>query len=139
MAYRIGRTLAHVVGITLLVCATPLRGQSATAVSVAAPLDSLRERLLARIGQVPGATVGIWYRDLGATGRLLGINAGAAFLVVLSIYLFGMTTPSQYLWFAFAGALLAAVTVFGFASIGGGKASPLSLALAGAAVAFFLQ
>src|SRR5690606_7067877 len=74
-----------------------------------------------------------------ADAGLLGINAGAAFLVVLSIYLFGLSTPAQYLWFAFAGSALASIVVFGFASIGNGGSSPLSLALAGAAVAFFLQ
>ena len=79
MTYRI-RRLAHVAGITLLVCAPPLHGQSVNdPASAAAPLDSLRTRLLARIGQVPGATVGIWYRDLGPTGRLLGINADSVF------------------------------------------------------------
>lgn len=88
---------------------------------------------------IAGALIQGHTRNPLADAGLLGINAGAAFLVVLSIYLFGMSTPSQYLWFAFAGALIAAVTVFGFASIGNGNASPLSLALAGAAVAFFLQ
>ncbi|NKS10279.1 iron chelate uptake ABC transporter family permease subunit [Rhodococcus hoagii] len=39
----------------------------------------------------------------------------------------------------FRGSALASITVFGLSSIGNGKASPLSLALAGAAVAFFLQ
>jgi iron complex transport system permease protein len=59
--------------------------------------------------------------------------------VVIAIYALGLTAPSQYLWFAFAGSALASITVFGLSSIGNGKASPLSLALAGAAVAFFLQ
>ena len=45
----------------------------------ASPVDSLRERLLGRIAQVPGATVGVWYRDLGPTGRLLGIHADSVF------------------------------------------------------------
>ncbi|MEE2035205.1 FecCD family ABC transporter permease [Rhodococcus chondri] len=88
---------------------------------------------------VAGALIQGHTRNPLADAGLLGINAGAAFLVVLSIYLFGLSTPAQYLWFAFAGALTASVVVFGFASIGGGKSNPLSLALAGAAVAFFLQ
>lgn len=88
---------------------------------------------------VAGALIQGHTRNPLADAGLLGINAGAAFLVVLSIYLFGLSTPAQYLWFAFAGALMASVVVFGFASIGGGTSSPLSLALAGAAVAFFLQ
>ncbi len=74
-----------------------------------------------------------------ADAGLLGLNAGAAFFVVMAIYLFGFTAPSQYLWFAFAGSFVASIVVFGLSSIGNGGASPLSLALAGAAVAFFLQ
>lgn len=88
---------------------------------------------------VAGALIQGHTRNPLADAGLLGINAGAAFLVVLSIYLFGLSTPAQYLWFAFAGSMLASVVVFGFASIGNGRSSPLSLALAGAAVAFFLQ
>ncbi|MFD3811058.1 iron chelate uptake ABC transporter family permease subunit [Rhodococcus sp. NPDC058639] len=88
---------------------------------------------------VAGALIQGHTRNPLADAGLLGINAGAAFMVVLAIYLFGVTTPAQYLWFAFAGSLLSSIVVFGFASVGNGRSSPLSLALAGAAVAFFLQ
>lgn len=88
---------------------------------------------------VAGALIQGHTRNPLADAGLLGLNAGAAFLVVVAIHLFGLTAPSQYLWFAFAGSFIASVVVFGVASIGNGKASPLSLALAGAAVAFFLQ
>lgn len=88
---------------------------------------------------VAGALIQGHTRNPLADAGLLGLNAGAAFLVVVAIYAFRLTSPSEYLWFAFAGAALASVVVFGLSSIGNGKASPLSLALAGAAVAFFLQ
>lgn len=88
---------------------------------------------------VAGALIQGHTRNPLADAGLLGLNAGAAFLVVLAIYTFGLTSPGEYLWFAFAGSALASVVVFGLSSIGNGKASPLSLALAGAAVAFFLQ
>jgi len=88
---------------------------------------------------VAGALIQGHTRNPLADAGLLGLNAGAAFLVVIAIYALGLTAPSQYLWFAFAGSALASITVFGLSSIGNGKASPLSLALAGAAVAFFLQ
>src|SRR5690606_13687285 len=77
---------------------------------------------------VAGALIQGHTRTPLADAGLLGINAGAAFLVVLSIYLFGLSTPAQYLWFAFAGSALASIVVFGFASIGNGGSSPLSLA-----------
>jgi iron complex transport system permease protein len=88
---------------------------------------------------IAGALIQGHTRNPLADAGLLGLNAGAAFLVVLSIYLFRFNSPSQYLWFAFAGSAIASVVVFGLSSAGNGKASPLNLALAGAGVAFFLS
>lgn len=85
-----------------------------------------------------GALMQGYTRNPLADAGLLGLNAGAAFLAALSIYLFSLTEPEQYIWFAFAGALIAGLVVFGVSAIGG-KASPLSLVLAGAAVTLFLQ
>ncbi|WP_330181200.1 iron ABC transporter permease [Nocardia sp. NBC_01503] len=86
-----------------------------------------------------GALIQGYTRNPLADAGLVGINAGAAFLAALSIHLFALTATTQYIWFAFAGALIAGIVVFGVSSIGGGKASPLSLVLAGAAVTAFLQ
>ena len=86
-----------------------------------------------------GALIQGHTRNPLADPGLLGLNAGAAFLVVLSMYYLGLSMPGQYVWFALLGAFLASVVVFGIASIGGGGASPLTLALAGAAVTFCLQ
>ncbi|QLY27768.1 FecCD family ABC transporter permease [Nocardia huaxiensis] len=86
-----------------------------------------------------GALIQGYTRNPLADAGLLGLNAGAAFLAALSIHLFAFTAPSQYIWFAFLGALIAGLVVFGVSSLGGGKASPLSLVLAGAAVTAFLQ
>ncbi|MEV0683128.1 iron ABC transporter permease [Nocardia sp. NPDC050378] len=88
---------------------------------------------------VAGALIQGYTRNPLADAGLLGLNAGAGFLAALSIYLFGFTAPGQYIWFAFAGSAIAGLIVFGVSSIGGGKASPLSLVLAGAAVTAFLQ
>lgn len=87
---------------------------------------------------IAGALIQGHTRNPLADAGLLGLNAGAAFFVVLSIYLFRFDSPSQYLWFAFAGSALASIVVFGLSSIGNGRSSPLNLALAGAGVAFFL-
>ncbi|MFD4367560.1 FecCD family ABC transporter permease [Rhodococcus sp. NPDC058521] len=88
---------------------------------------------------VAGALIQGHTRNPLADAGLLGLNAGAAFMVVMSMYVLGFSAPGEYLWFAFLGSFLASVVVFGMSSIGNGGASPLSLALAGAAVAFFLQ
>ena len=74
---------------------------------------------------------------LGDPG-LLGVTAGASFAVVLSISLLGIRTPGGYVWFAFAGALLASVAVFAIGSSGRGGATPVSLALAGSALTYLL-
>lgn len=66
---------------------------------------------------------------------LLGVNAGAALAVVVAIGVFGVSTLTGYVWFAFLGAAVAAVVVYGVASIGREGATPVKLALAGAAVA----
>jgi hypothetical protein len=49
---------------------------------------------------------------------ILGVNAGAAFAVVLGIFLLGVTGPLGYVWFAFAGAAIASVLVYALGSRG---------------------
>lgn len=66
---------------------------------------------------------------------ILGINAGASLAVVIGIYVFGLSSASGYIWFAFAGAGAAALTVYAVASLGREGATPVKLALAGAALA----
>ncbi|MGN8552617.1 UNVERIFIED_CONTAM: iron chelate uptake ABC transporter family permease subunit [Microbacterium sp. SLM126] len=65
---------------------------------------------------------------------LLGINAGASVAVLGAITLWGITAPSGFVWFAFAGAALAAVIVAVIGTRGPDGSSPAKLALTGAAV-----
>ena len=74
---------------------------------------------------------------LGDPG-LLGVTAGASLAVVLAIAWFGIGTPSGYVWFAFAGALAGTVLVYAIGSAGRGGATPVTLALAGAALSALL-
>lgn len=88
---------------------------------------------------IAGALVqGFTRNPLGDPG-LLGVNAGAAFFVVVGIYVFGVSSLFGYVWFAFAGALAASVAVFVIGTRASGGATPVSLALAGAAVSFLLS
>jgi iron complex transport system permease protein len=64
---------------------------------------------------------------------ILGVNAGAAFAVVLGVYALGVLSPLGYVWFAFGGAAVASVIVYGLGSRGRQGATPVKLALAGAA------
>ncbi|MCW2581925.1 MAG: fepD [Klenkia sp.] len=74
---------------------------------------------------------------LGDPG-LLGVAAGASAAVVLAIFILGVTTPAGDVWFAFGGALAGSVAVFAIGSSGRGGATPVSLALAGAALSALL-
>ncbi|MCA1655325.1 MAG: iron ABC transporter permease, partial [Pseudonocardiaceae bacterium] len=69
---------------------------------------------------------------------LLGVEAGAAFFVVVGIYALGVTTVFGYVWFAFAGAFVASVVVFVLGSLGRGGPTPVTLALAGVAITALL-
>ncbi|MGH3935961.1 MAG: FecCD family ABC transporter permease [Pseudonocardiaceae bacterium] len=69
---------------------------------------------------------------------ILGVEAGAAFLVVVGIYALGVTSLFGYVWFGFAGAFAASVLVFVLGSLGRGGPTPVTLALAGVAVSFLL-
>ncbi|MFF3721598.1 FecCD family ABC transporter permease [Streptomyces erythrochromogenes] len=87
---------------------------------------------------VGGALIQGYTRNPIADTGLLGVNAGASFAVVSVIAVLGFANPFQYVWFAFAGAAVAGVLVFGLASIGRGAGNPLTLALAGQGVTVFL-
>lgn len=97
------------------------------------------------VGLMVGAALGLAgalmqgvVRNPLADPGLLGVNAGAAFAVVLGIYTFGVTSLIGYVWFAFAGAAVASVLVYFLGSLGRGGATPVKLALAGAALAALL-
>ncbi|MFI6895071.1 FecCD family ABC transporter permease [Streptomyces sp. NPDC050256] len=65
---------------------------------------------------------------------ILGISQGASVGVVLAIAYAGVHTLTGYVWFAFAGAAIASVAVYAIASSGRGGATPVKLALGGAAI-----
>lgn len=87
---------------------------------------------------VAGAAMQAVTRNPLAEPSVLGVNSGAAFGVVSAVYVAQLTHPLHYVWFAFAGALAAAVIVYALGSAGGG-ASPVKLALAGVVVASLLN
>jgi iron complex transport system permease protein len=69
---------------------------------------------------------------------LLGVSAGAAFAIVFSITVLGVSSAYGYIWFAFAGALVATTVVYYLGTRGRAGSSPVKLALAGAAVTALL-
>ena len=80
-----------------------------------------------------GALMQALTRNPLADPGILGVNAGAAAAAVAAISLLGLTSPLAYVWFALAGAAIAAVFVYL-----SGRTTPILLALAGAAVSAVL-
>jgi iron complex transport system permease protein len=64
---------------------------------------------------------------------ILGVNMGAALAVVVGVAWFGISSAHAYIWTAILGAGCAAVFVYTIGSLGRDGATPLKLALAGAA------
>jgi iron complex transport system permease protein len=87
---------------------------------------------------VAGATMQAATRNPLAGPSILGVSSGAAFAIVTAVFFGHMTSPLQYIWFAFVGALIASTLVYFVASIGQGGTSPVKLALAGAVVTALL-
>ncbi|MEU8243003.1 iron ABC transporter permease [Actinoplanes missouriensis] len=83
---------------------------------------------------VAGAILQGVTRNPLADAGIMGINSGAAAFVVFAITVLGVRGAGVYVWFAFAGAILATVLVYAIASMGREGATPVKLALAGAAV-----
>jgi len=88
---------------------------------------------------VAGAVIQALTRNPLADPGILGVNAGAAFAVVLGVSLLGVTRIHQYLAFGFIGAIAATLLVYGIASRGIGGATPLRLTLVGVALSAVLN
>ncbi|WP_324616449.1 FecCD family ABC transporter permease [Lusitaniella coriacea] len=87
---------------------------------------------------VAGALMQGLTRNPLASPGILGINAGAAFAIVTATFLFSDRALSFYVWFAFLGAGLTAISVYLLGSLGRGGLTPLNLTIAGAAFTAFL-
>ena len=90
----------------------------------------------AAVGLAGCAMQGVTRNPLADPG-ILGVNGGAALAIVLGISVFGVTDAAGYVWFAFGGAAVASVLVYTVAALGREGATPVKLALAGAALTAF--
>ncbi|MEO1061619.1 MAG: iron chelate uptake ABC transporter family permease subunit [Actinomycetota bacterium] len=107
----------------------------------------VRELRLPRtiIGLIVGAALAVSGAVMQAVTRnplagpgLLGVNAGASFAVVTALWVFDIGTTLGLVWFAFLGAGITSIVVYALGSIGRGGATPVRLALAGAALSALL-
>ncbi|WNS42399.1 iron ABC transporter permease [Paenibacillus sp. MMS20-IR301] len=88
---------------------------------------------------VSGALMQAVTRNPIADPSILGVNTGASLFVVCGIAFLNISSASQYIWLALAGAAITAVFVFGIGSMGRGGATPIKLVLAGAAISAALS
>ena len=88
---------------------------------------------------VAGALMQSVTRNPIADPSILGVNTGASLFVVCGIAFFNISSASEYIWLAIAGAVLTAIFVFSIGSMGASGATPLKLVLAGAATSAILS
>jgi len=139
----------------LLVCALSIAvgsrsiDFSAVVGALAGDAQDSTEQTVVRDIRVPRTLLGLLVgAALGLSGALLqgvtrnpladpsimGLSAGAAAFVVLGVSVLDIRDLGGYVWLAFAGTAAAALLVYGVASFGREGATPVKLALAGAAV-----
>ncbi|MFE0759461.1 FecCD family ABC transporter permease [Streptomyces smyrnaeus] len=87
----------------------------------------------AALGLAGAVMQGVTRNPLADPG-VLGVNMGASLAVVVAVAYFGLASPTGYIWTAMTGAALTAGFVYAVGSLGRGRATPLKLALAGAAI-----
>jgi iron complex transport system permease protein len=114
-----------------------------------APDSANPDHIVVRTQRVPRTVIGIvagaalalagtvmqgLTRNPLADPGLLGVNAGASVAVLGAITLLGIASPRGFVWFAFAGAAIAAIVVALIGARGPDGGNPAKLALTGAAV-----
>lgn len=107
-------------------------GFDEAAVAKRIPRTALAVIAGAALGMSGAVMQGVTRNPLADPG-ILGVNLGASLAVVTGIAFFGLSAASSFIWVAILGAAAAALFVYTVGSLGRGGATPLKLALAGAA------
>lgn len=113
------------------------RGEIADGIGARAVQERIPRTILGVIAgaalALSGAVMQAITRNPIADPGILGVNSGAALFVVCGMAFAGVTSTFGLLGLALAGSALAAVFVYAVGSVGPGGATPIKLALAGAA------
>ncbi|RCW76864.1 FecCD family ABC transporter permease [Saliterribacillus persicus] len=83
---------------------------------------------------IAGAMMQALTRNPLAAPDIFGINAGAIFFIVFAATFFSVNSLVHYMWIAFIGAGIAAISVYVLGSLGSGGLAPIKVVLAGAAI-----
>src|SRR5215216_6549272 len=92
-------------------------GNAAVVNDVRLPRTALGVLVGVALGLAGALMQGLTRNPLADPG-LLGVNAGSSAAVITALGIFGITGSTGYVWFAFAGAALAPVLVYGIGSMG---------------------
>ncbi len=137
--------LCLLISLTLGVADIP----PATVLSALFAFDGSTEHLIVRTVRLPRSLIAIVVggalsvagalmqgltRNPLAAPDILGVDAGAAFAVVVTVFLFGSESLGTQMGSAFLGAGVAAIAVYLLGLLGRGGLTPLNLTLAGAAL-----
>jgi iron complex transport system permease protein len=118
-------------------------GGSTDTVGTAAVVSRIPRTVLAMLVGAALALAGTAFqavtRNPLADPTILGVSGGASLAVVCGIAFFGLTSPAATTGLAIVGSAVAAIFVYTIGSLGRGGATPLKLALAGAATAAALS
>lgn len=99
---------------------------------------SIADVLIGAAFAVAGAVMQGMTRNPLADSGLLGINSGAIFMIAVALAFFPEMSYNGTMIFAFIGAFIATVLVYGTSSLGKARVTPIRLVLAGAAVSALL-
>ncbi|WP_454193331.1 FecCD family ABC transporter permease [Paenibacillus sp. Marseille-Q7038] len=99
---------------------------------------SIADVLIGAAFAVAGAVMQGMTRNPLADSGLLGINSGAIFMIAVALAFFPELSYNGMMIFAFIGAFIATVLVYGTSSLGKVRVTPIRLVLAGAAVSALL-
>ncbi|WP_229068942.1 iron ABC transporter permease [Actinoplanes sp. DH11] len=102
------------------------------AVAKRLPRTVLAALVGAALGLSGAVMQGVTRNPLADPG-ILGVNMGAMLAIALALVTVGLSTATEYIWVAIAGAGVSALFVYAVGSLGRGGATPLKIALAGAA------
>jgi iron complex transport system permease protein len=147
----LGLILAAVVAVSLLSLAIgALDIPIPTVIWSCTAFDGSREQIIVQELRVPrtliGITAGIAFALAGtvmqgltrnplADPGILGITSGASLAVLFGLEVVGVIDLVGGVWLAMAGAAIAGFAVYTLGAAGGGGATPIKLAIAGAALA----
>jgi len=107
-------------------------GIGEAAVAVRIPRTLLALLAGGALGLAGAVMQGVTRNPLADPG-ILGVNMGASLAVVVGVAWFDIASAQAYIWTAIFGAGVSAVFVYTIGSLGRGGATPMKLALAGAA------